>query len=482
MRLPTLARRAGAAALAAAPVVGLASLALAGPLLAQTPTAATGAVTGVVTGVVTDSVAGGRPLVGAMVQLVRADDPTQARSVVADSLGAFLLDGVPAGRYLLGFLHPRLDALRLQPPVRGLDVTAGGVLRADLAVPSGRAIATAVCGALAPGDSAALLVGRVSRAGAESTPVAGEVTVEWLELVFAGGGVRQERRVVRAPTDAEGHFALCGVPTDLAVLVQASSGDATSGKLELEAPPRGVLVHDLLVARPVAVRAGRGRLARGAARVRGRVLAAGGGPFAGAQVLLHGSGLADTTDADGAYALDSLPTGTYMLEGRAMGFAPRRVAVDLRDDRPAVVNLALDARVPMLETVAVYGRRSARHDVGGFLRRAGGGSGHFITADAIEERHAYSVPDLLRMTPGVRVQPSGGFGTVITMRGPSSLQGECLPAVFLDGVFLHEGAVELERTVTPAQVLGIEIYNGPATVPAEFQRGQCGAIVVWTKR
>ena len=447
---------------------------------------------GGVAGVVTDSVAGGAPLAGATVQLVRQDDPAQVRSVVTDSLGAFRVDDVPAGRYLLGFLHPRLDDLRLHPPSREVAVAADGVLRADLAIPSGRVIADAICGR-APSDSSALLLGRLQRADAEETPTTGEVTVEWLELVFSAGGVRQERRLVRAPADAEGRFALCGVPVDVAVLVQASAGDATSGQLELQGAPFGLLHRDILVApsaigtaAAAATRAvrdgGAAPLARGRARLSGRVLGAGGRPFARAQVLVHGTGRADTTGADGAYALDSLPAGTYTLEARAIGFTPRRLPVDLRADRPARAEVTLGDRVPTLDAVTVYGRPNRRRDLTGFMERANSGMGRFLTPAMIERRAAYSVPDLLRMVPGVRVNPTGGFGTVLTMRGQASFDTQCLPAVFLDGVFLFEGAVELERTVSPSEVMGIEVYAGPSTVPAEFQRGQCGSIVIWTKR
>ena len=34
-----------------------------------------------------------------------------------------------------------------------------------------------------------------------------------------------------------------------------------------------------------------------------------------------------------------------------------------------------------------------------------------------------------------------------------------------------------------SQIAGVEVYKGPATLPAEFggSGGRCGAVVIWTK-
>jgi hypothetical protein len=37
------------------------------------------------------------------------------------------------------------------------------------------------------------------------------------------------------------------------------------------------------------------------------------------------------------------------------------------------------------------------------------------------------------------------------------------------------------ETVDPTEIVGIEIYRGPATMPASMPSSPCGAIVIWTK-
>src|SRR3989338_4226029 len=70
---------------------------------------------GSISGVVRDSIARG-PLAGAWVQFVEASrQATVARTVITDSLGRFAFDGVPNGRYTIGFFHSLLDSLGVEP-------------------------------------------------------------------------------------------------------------------------------------------------------------------------------------------------------------------------------------------------------------------------------------------------------------------------------------------------------------------------------
>ena len=98
-----------------------------------TPGAEPAAVT--VTGTVVDSTTG-EPLAGAYIQMVLESRPTQGRTATADSLGAFAFPAVPPGRYVVGFIHPALDALRIEPPARVVDVAEGAPARVALATPS----------------------------------------------------------------------------------------------------------------------------------------------------------------------------------------------------------------------------------------------------------------------------------------------------------------------------------------------------------
>ena len=83
-------------------------------------------------------------------------------------------------------------------------------------------------------------------------------------------------------------------------------------------------------------------------------------------------------------------------------------------------------------------------------------------------------------------------------RGAKS--GLCYAAVVVDGIFVFSGSGDAPQSesghgpnsgeelfninsIPPSQIAGIEVYNGPATMPAKLSgpRMACGLVVIWTK-
>jgi hypothetical protein len=426
----------------------------------------------VITGKVADSIAG-RPLQGASVQLVVEDEPMRMRAVPTDSDGAYRFDAVPPGRYLLGFLHWRLDDLALQPPIRRIEIHDGERdLRANFAIPAPTTLTIATCGARR--DSTGLFMGRIRDADTNAPIDSGLVTVGWREFQVDSTGLHLRRRTMQARVTPEtiGGFALCGVPGNVPVIVQAVAGDRATSELELVVPTASLLQRDLLVANTSHV--GRGV-------VSGRVLGPDNHPLA--RALVEVGARTDTTDASGVFALSEVPLGTHSLEARALGFSPERVILDVRADTTAIADVRLDKSVPELEAVTVFGRAPAvRRDITGFLERQRWGFGRFITAEQIERTHANSLAELLTTTPSLRITYRPGGRATILSRGTRDLSSLCEPDVFLDGTIVHEGATVITELVRPREIAGIEVYASGASTPAEYMRGPCGAILLWTKR
>jgi hypothetical protein len=436
----------------------------------------------VISGVVMDGLAG-HPLAAATVQLVLERDPSgRIWTVTTDSAGAFRMDGIQAGRYLLGFTHYRVDELGIEIPPRAIEVAPGvPALRYELTVPGPRALARVLCRGRS--DSSGVLAGRVLDADDGRALAQGSVTASWVELRIADATVRRIPHVLRANLDESGRFAICDVPSDVAVRVEATAGAKRSGEVELQVPAFAVLPRDLLVAPVVAssVSGAAPPRLRGNARVAGHVRRTDGRPVERAQVLLMGSGIAMLSDASGAYTLDSLPEGTRAIEVRALGFAPASVVLDLRSGVSTTVDLSLTARVAVLEAVTVYGKAPKRGEAGQFVERSHGMFGRFMTAEQIARSGAVAVPDLLRMIPGLRVtQASGSMMTTVLSRG-ETFDSSCMPDVYLDGMLVADGASSLDNLVRPNEIGGIEIYVDASTVPVQFRRGACGSIVIWTR-
>ncbi|MEO7522323.1 MAG: carboxypeptidase-like regulatory domain-containing protein, partial [Gemmatimonas sp.] len=170
-----------------------------------------------ISGIVFDSIARA-PLAGATVQLVAASDDGFGKSATSDAAGAFIFTGVPDGRYTIGFFHPMLDSLGLEPLLRTVAVE-GGVrgLRVDLAIPSPARLRATICASASAVTSSStppsVVMGFVRNAS-DLAPVAGaSVTGEWSEFSIGRGGIARTNPRRVAKTGDNGWFAICGVPS-----------------------------------------------------------------------------------------------------------------------------------------------------------------------------------------------------------------------------------------------------------------------------
>lgn len=465
---------------AARPAVrGIALLLLAsGPLGAQA--------TATLSGTVFDSIAG-VPLRGATVQVVAAHDSTRraTRATRADSAGAYRLDGLAPGRYYVGFHHWRLDALLLRERVRLVEVRAGEPAVADLAIPSSRSVVAALCLPMET-DASGLVLGQVRDADGGAPLAGAEVAVMWIETRFDGGGREQVRTEQAVSTDADGRYALCGVPTDVPVAALARVGADASGLVPVPLEPRGLAVRDLTIGRGAAaalVPAGDSLhmpVRRGSAHLKGTVYFSTGAPYDGATVLLHGTAARDTTGRGGQFDFGSVPAGTQTLLVHAMGYEPRRVVVQLASGRTDSVRIVLGERTPVIERVTIAGDRprSARD---GFARRRSRGLGYSLDSAEIAALAPRSLADLLRAIPDVRIDLNL-FDEAIRVNG-------CTPHVWLDGAYLRGGADVVSYIVDTRLLGGVELFTTLGRTPREFIRigsgytmgGDCGAVLVWTK-
>ncbi len=458
------------------------------PLLLAAQDAPATRVSARISGVVFDSV-GSAPLVGALVQLVPASSVTSARSRVSDVAGAFSFDSLERGRYLLGFYHPLLDSLGLTSPTSVIDVRTSGELRVPLSTPSAHTIRVNRCGPESDRDSTGVLIGYVRSATDAMGRARATVKVSWSELVIASDGIRRDVPSISGETSEAGGIALCGLPVGADVLARAWSGSDSSGFAELVVPSNGLLRRDLFVgvARRETLRSQRDDSAaveaavlRGDGSLRGEVRRPDGRALPGARIVFWGTGIEATSAANGAYQMRDLPVGTYTVEARALGYLPRRRAVDVLATGETVANLTLESFVTYLDTVKVRAQRVfSSRAIQEFEQRRKAGFGHFFDEDDINKRNPFFVGDLLRITPGVRVVP-GQFGSRILMRG-TGLQSTCVPTVFLDGARVFNNDGDLDALVNVQDVRAMEVYTRGSSVPAQFQNlDGCGSLVLWT--
>lgn len=189
-----------------------------------------------------------------------------------------------------------------------------------------------------------------------------------------------------------------------------------------------------------------------------------------------------STHSDGRFRMAGLPAGAVVVTVKRLGYQMRTFPAIVESDAAQVksIDVVLHPVPTGLTPVTVQARRDARElQLTGFYDRQRAGIGRFITRDQIEKRRASSFMELLRsMVPGMQLT-----GTGRTPNRTVQLRNRpCAPLVVLDGFPMYGAGFDL-TSVNPVTVLGVEIYSGPATVPAKFRsfkNGEgCGVIAIW---
>lgn len=422
---------------------------------------------GSVAGTVYDSVAA-RPIVGALVQILPvADLAADVRAATSDAGGAFVIDSLAPGRYLMAFAHDALDTLALASPRVIVEIRTGTRATVVLTVPSVRTIRAAFCGpdSRQSVDSSGALLGLIRDTRTHRILLDGVVETRWYELVLERTTVSIEPRTARSAVFSDGWYVQCGIPGGTEIAAMASSGTDSSGLVEILVPAGGILRRDFLVG--------------GSASVRGSVTADDGMPVPNAHVGIAGRERGVDTDSSGAFILPGFPAGSQTLEVRALGYVPARRRLDLAHGTDTAIVVVLTSVKQVLDTIRIVARRVYDRDRSGFLRRQRVGRGFFMDERTIDRINPIDAYQLLARAPGARVV-SQGFKKLLLFRGRGG--GSCIPMIVLDGMRMpSDFAGELESLVHARHLAAVEVYRD-AQAPAEFAdfRG-CGTVVLWTK-
>jgi hypothetical protein len=447
--------------------------------VAQQPAAAARAS---IRGIAVDSLRG-RALAGAYIALMPS-----GKQVETQSDGSYRFDDVAAGTpQHLVVMHGMLDTLGITLTSPEFTLKPAEIRSIDLAVPNAKSLIRAFCGDAVRARGPNALIGFV-RDPDTGAPV-DSVTIS---LVYDLSPIRNATLpVVRtARPDASGPYSVCGLPANLNGTVELSRAGATTGSIPVSADssmPLAIRAFGISRTTRVASGADTGtdavRVIRGAGTVSGRVVNKAGQPVVGAHVQMANTLAATVTGADGAFSLDSVPTGTQVLAIRKIGFAftERTIEVALTSRAPITVSMS-DA--PALKPVVVSAERRVKDlESVGFTRRRERGFGFYLEGEQID-RGPEALGEALRMIPGLRVgYDAKNQQEQKTMIMSSRDNNSCITYVVDGMVWQSTAGGDIEKFIRPSEIEALEMYSS-ANVPPEFivaGKSKCSVLVLWTK-
>jgi hypothetical protein len=408
-----------------------------------------------VQGVAFDSLRG-VPLAGAFVTVVGA-----GRSTTSDSLGRFRFDSLGAGTYSFAIQHDVLDSIGVGS-ITTRTTVRGGDDEVRMAVPSLATLWRRWCQGVAPKDTG--LVHGVVRDVEGNPAVGATIEVSWTDLSVENKVVRERGKIGHVVADANGNYALCGIPANTMVQLRATRDSATSGSLDL------ILLQMLVSHRDLRIADG----SQGSGTITG-IVTQGGRPFAGARVVV-GDRPELRTGSDGHFIVRDVPAGTRQVDLFAVGMIPGSVVVDVPVHDTALVRFDMQkvVRLPGVTVAGSVMRKTIFADID-YRRRTG--FGHFV--DSMEIAKLGSLSAAFGSTPFARVVSRGGHidKVMVTVRG-----FECEAAYLIDGLVSERDEL---IDLTPQSVVAIEVYSRliPSDIMAKLHRRPgCGVVAFWTRR
>lgn len=199
-----------------------------------------------------------------------------------------------------------------------------------------------------------------------------------------------------------------------------------------------------------------------------------------AAVVMLPSGPRAVTDSQGRFLITGITPGFQRFLAQAHGFPMAQLVVELRAGEAGEVAIALDSATTTtaLNPVTVTAKEEPRRNyrLVDFERRRLTGRGQYLDQEEIEKSGASNLAELTRGMRGVALHCGGPGGCQIQM---VRAKPNCPPDYVVDG-----RKENMFGMTTPIRdIVGLEVYTGPADVPGEFTgtTAGCGVVVIWTR-
>ncbi len=422
-----------------------------------------------------------------------------------DSTGEVLFAQVLPGTYRalvrstlteLALVPPAAKDIVVRAPARSAPTAAPAQpTRVDsIALPATADVLRAACNNDAPSKGESMLVGFVRDSlGRGRADVV--VSASWLADVRGLGSAAASSTLdgVATRTGDAGQYRLCDVPRDARITVRSESDSGRAATSFNLANGEHTRVVDLDYGA-----AQTGSPDSLPALLELIVTAPGGAPV-GEVVLDVSIGSFNKrvrTSEKGLALVANVPPGVVGIRTRRVGFQTGDLAVIARPGRNTVpIHLDVN-KAPVLDTVRIMGSRRVSSRLDEFeMRRRMRTATATITRDDILKRNPVDTWQMLLNVPSVKVITTGNVMVAQSARGnrPSAMEPlrPCNMRLMVNGLLIPAEVTaageltDLSYLPPPAEVHGIEVFAGAASIPPQYGGSGgdkwCGLIVVWTR-
>jgi len=216
-----------------------------------------------------------------------------------------------------------------------------------------------------------------------------------------------------------------------------------------------------------------------------------GDPLPGVNVVvtdLAAQGVGAATGPDGQYRIEDVPTGTYTIEARFVGYRAQQQSVTVAANDEVTVDFAMrESSIELDEVVvSVAAGDTRRKEVGTDIAT--------VSPRQLEDAVASNLSELLngRAENVTITQASGnvGGGSRIRVRGITSLTQDNNPLLVIDGVRVSNSTeVGINRgqtfsrfdDINPDDIQSIQVVKGPAATALYGSEAAPGVIIIETK-
>ena len=210
-----------------------------------------------------------------------------------------------------------------------------------------------------------------------------------------------------------------------------------------------------------------------------------GEPIIGASVLVEGTGLGNTTSADGQFTISNVPNTAKVLRVSYVGMQTRRTQITFGKS----MRIALVPDEAELDEVVVTAMGISRSE------KTLGYSAMTVKADEIVMARTTNITNALSgKVSGVQIQsnsPDPGSANSVIIRGFSSINGNNQPLYVVDGVPLqnntltsqgHANSMSGISNVSSEDIESMTVLKGAAATALYGSRAANGVIVITTKQ